>query len=99
MNSSYCLVIGMAAVVLAGCGPSSKTTPMAAAGRVTSPPQTSPVTATMAYWNGLNSLPGQIASDMKGGPQDQIKALRSAAQIIRQNPTLGVDPELTDWAQ
>lgn len=55
--------------------------------------------ATLSYWNGVNGLPGQMAPHMRGGPKDQVWALRDAARVIRNNPTLGVDPELTDWAQ
>lgn len=53
---------------------------------------------TLAYWNGVNSLPAQMAPEMDAGPQRQIQALRSAARVIRQNSTLGVDPDLVNWA-
>ena len=52
---------------------------------------------TLDYWNGVNSLPRQIAPDMKAGPKQQVWALREAARVIRSNPTLGVDPDVTDW--
>jgi hypothetical protein len=54
--------------------------------------------ATLTYWNGVNSLPAQMAPEMSAGPQRQVRALRGAARLIRQNPTLGVDPELVNWA-
>jgi hypothetical protein len=54
--------------------------------------------ATMAYWNGLNSVPGQIAQDLKKAPAVQVRTLRQAVAVIRGNPTLGVDADLVAWA-
>src|SRR4051812_18444338 len=68
------------------------------AGRVAVSPQGAAGNATLAYWNGVNSLPAQMAPDMRAEPRRQVWALRRAAQVIRQNPTLGVDPDLVHWA-
>lgn len=46
----------------------------------------------------MNSLPAQIAPELKAGPDRQVRAFRHAARVIRNNPTLGVDPELVGWA-
>lgn len=89
-----CLML--TALAMAGCGKSATTTMPVAAPPTT--PDSNVAAASLNYWNGLNSLPSQIAPDMSRGAQEQIKALRGAANIIRLNPVIGVDPDLTDWA-
>ncbi|MFO0929422.1 MAG: hypothetical protein U0736_20735 [Gemmataceae bacterium] len=99
---------GFLLLILVGCGggnssgggppPPLDGPPSPSAGPFVPPPN-NPASATLTYWNGVNSLPAQMASHMRGGPKDQVWALRDAAGVIRRNPTLGVDPELTDWAQ
>lgn len=54
--------------------------------------------ATLVYWKGVNSLPGQMEPDLRAGPKQQVWAFRDAARVIRQNPTLGVDPALVHWS-
>jgi hypothetical protein len=61
-------------------------------------PKANAADATLAYWNGLNSVPGQIAQDLKKAPAVQVRTLRQAAAVIRGNPTLGIDADLVAWA-
>lgn len=62
------------------------------------PPRAGGADATLTYWDGLNSVPGQIAEDLKQGPAVQVRALRRAAAVVRGNPTLGIDTDLVAWA-
>lgn len=94
----------------AGCGgpsPSSRSgyappapgpTPAVAPAGPPAAPRTSTAGATLTYWDGLNSVPGQIAQDLKQGPAVQVRALRRAAAVVRGNPTLGIDADLVAWA-
>lgn len=99
MKMNCILQIGLLAILVTGCGKGSSSAFVAPSTGAVVSPANDPATATLTYWNGLNSLPAQIAPEMNAGPQLQIKALRGAASVIRQNPTLGVDVELTTWAQ
>ena len=54
--------------------------------------------ANLAYWNGMNGMPRQMAQHMNNGPDAQIWAFRQGATVIRQNPTLGIDMDLVAWA-
>lgn len=94
----------------AGCG-NSAPTPASVAGPVYGPPPATPVDglpiatsaagnrdANLAYWNGMNSVPVQMAEHLKDGPAAQVWAFRRAAAVIRQNPTLGIDSDLVAWA-
>ncbi len=62
------------------------------------PPQTTAADATLAYWDGLNSVPGRLAPELKREPAVQVRALRQAAAVIRGEPTLGIDADLVAWA-
>lgn len=95
---THTITIGLAVVTLLTFGCGRKETSVATSTAPTPAAASDAATATLNYWNGLNSLPSQIADDMKGGPREQVRALRGAANVIRRNPTLGVDPDLTDWA-
>lgn len=54
--------------------------------------------ANLAYWNGMNSVPAQMAEHLRDGPAAQVWAFRRGAAVVRQNPTLGIDPDLVAWA-
>ncbi len=97
------------ALLAAGCGDGSpKSTPVAgpaygpppatAAGGPPAPAATSGRDADLAYWNGMNSVPAQMTEHLKDGPAAQVWAFRRGAAVIRQNPTLGIDPDLVAWA-
>lgn len=62
------------------------------------PPQTTAADVTLAYWDGLNSVPGRLAPELKREPAVQVRALRRAAAVIRGEPTLGIDADLVAWA-
>lgn len=96
-------------LLAAGCGDSTpKPAPVAgpaygppAAGVSGGPPAApSPNSrdANLAYWNGMNTVPVQMAEHFKDGPAAQVWAFRQGATVIRQNPTLGIDPDLVAWA-
>jgi hypothetical protein len=91
---TICLVV--VAIFTVGCG--QKGSSSSSLVKPAAPVANDAATASLNYWNGLNSLPNQIAADMQGGPKDQVRALRGAANVIRRQPVLGVDPDLTDWA-
>lgn len=61
-------------------------------------PKANGAEAALTYWDGLNSVPGQIAQDLKKAPAVQVRTLRQAAAVIRGNPTLSIDTELVAWA-
>jgi hypothetical protein len=46
----------------------------------------------------MNSVPVQMAEHLTDGPAAQVWAFRRGAAVIRQNPTLGIDPDLVAWA-
>ena len=89
----------VAAIVLLapGCGPSGPTAPYRQHGG-TAARGGPPADATLAYWNGLSTVPAQLAPALKGPPAVQVEYLRDGARVIRGNPTLGVDPDLVAWA-
>ncbi|MBX9582363.1 MAG: hypothetical protein K2X87_18835 [Gemmataceae bacterium] len=95
------------ALLVAGCGGSSPTpAPVAAPGPTPTiapagpggPPAPTTAEANLAYWNGMNSVPVQMAQHFKDGPDAQVWAFRRGAEVIRQHPTLGIDPDLVAWA-
>lgn len=85
-------------LLAAGCGGSPAPRPATGAGAAaTAAPAGRD--ANLAYWNGMNSVPAQVADACGGGgPGDQARAFRRGAAVIRQNPTLGIDPDLVAWA-
>ncbi|CAN5579092.1 hypothetical protein BH11PLA2_BH11PLA2_48630 [soil metagenome] len=97
MKIEHALIV-ILSTVMSGCGKKPSSSSLSPTTGIDFRSSSNNAMTTLSYWNGLNSLPGQIASDMSGGPQSQIKALRGAASIIRGNPTLGVDPDLIAWA-
>lgn len=97
-------------LLVAGCGDSAPK-PAPVVGRGYGPPPAAPVggpppatsaggnrDANLAYWNGMNSVPVQMAEHLKDGPAAQAWAFRRGAAVIRQNPSLGIDPDLVAWA-
>jgi hypothetical protein len=60
-------------------------------------PQATPADKTMKYWNGLNIHLGEMATDLRVGPAQQIEVLRAGASIARAQPTLGIDADLVRW--
>jgi hypothetical protein len=101
------VVLGALAAAWYGCGGDARrpagsgppavpiVAPGGSPGTVTAPPA---VDANLAYWNGMNSVPIQMAQHYKDGPAAQVRAFRWGASVIREQPTLGIDADLVAWA-
>jgi hypothetical protein len=94
-----------ALMLAAGCGSSSPTAPVGlpAPGQVPAvapppPPTQGGAGETLAYWQGVNELPRQVQPLLTQGPAAHARGLRAAAAVIRRQPTLGIDPDLVNWA-